>query len=340
MIATAHPAAGSRRLLITGASSGIGLEAAQQLVQRGHQLTLLIRSAERCQQTLERLQRMGADPAQLQGLVVDLADLRSVEQGCQQLLDQGQPLDALLLNAGLQRAGDPLPQRSAQGVETTFAVNQLAHQLMVLRLLPLLCQAPQPRLVITASDVHNPASGGGRVGWPASLGDLAGLRSGPDFLMLDGSQRFDADKAYKDSKLCNVLLARELARQLDGAMPVIAWSPGLVIPRSREGFFRFNRARNPLGMGLFAVVARDLLRVTESPQRAGQLLADLAVDPAYASPGFHYLSNHLLRPGLHRFEPIATSSEAADLHKAAELWRLGEQLLAGLLEPHPSGLNP
>ena len=330
MTAIAAPPAVSQRLLITGASSGIGLEAAQVLVQRGHQLTLLCRTPARCALALERLQQGGADPDQLQGLVVDLADLRSVEQGCQQLLDQAQPFDALLLNAGLQRAGDPLPQRSAQGVEATFAVNHLAHQLIAMRLLPLLRQAPLPRLVITASDVHNPSSGGGRVGQPAALGDLAGLRSAPDFLMVDGSNRFDADKAYKDSKLCNVLLARELARRLDHALPVIAWSPGLVIPRSSEGFFRFNRARNPLGMGLFAVVARDLLRVTESVQRAGQLLADLAVDPAYASSGFHYLSNHLVRPGLHRFEPIATSLEAADLQKAAELWRLGEQLLERL----------
>ena len=69
---------------------------------------------------------------------------------------------------------------------------------------------------------------------------MDGLKQGAGFEMVDGGSRFDADKAYKDSKLCNVLMARELARQLQSGgrpLPVIAWSPGLVIPKSPEGFF-------------------------------------------------------------------------------------------------------
>ena len=314
-------------VLITGASSGIGLEAARHLAARGHQLTLVCRDSERCASTRQQLIEAGAAPDCLEGIAADLADLASVEQACQRLLDQGQPIDALVLNAGQQRAGASEPVFSPQGIEITFAVNQLAHQLMASRLLPLLRAGKQPRLVITASDVHDPATGGGKVGQPADLGDLAGLRAGRGFVMLDGSARFDGDKAYKDSKLCNVLLARELARQLEGAMPVIAWSPGLVIPRSREGFFRYNRQNNPVGMALFAAVARDLLRVTESVQTAGRLLAELVVDPAYASPGFAYFSNRLMRPGVHRFSAQATSPDGADLSRAAELWRLSEQLI-------------
>ena len=314
-------------VLITGASSGIGLEAARQLAASGHRLTLFCRDAERCAQTRQQLLEAGAAPEQLAFIAADLADLLSVEQGCQQLLEQGMTVDALVLNAGQQRAGAGSPVRSAQGIEITFAVNQLAHQWMAMRLVPLLRQAEQPRLVITASDVHNPATGGGKVGLPAGLGDLAGLRAGAGFVMVDGSDRFDGDKAYKDSKLCNVLLARELARQLGDAMPVIAWSPGLVITRGKEGFFRHNRQSNPVGMGLFALVARDLLRVTESVQAAGRLLAALATDASFDQPGFAYFSNQLVRPGLHRFGAADTSAEGADGAKAAELWRLSEVLL-------------
>ena len=314
-------------VLITGASSGIGLEAARQLAASGHRLTLFCRDAERCAQTRQQLLEAGAAPEQLAFIAADLADLLSVEQGCQQLLEQGMTVDALVLNAGQQRAGAGSPVRSAQGIEITFAVNQLAHQWMAMRLVPLLRQAEQPRLVITASDVHNPATGGGKVGLPAGLGDLAGLRAGAGFVMVDGSDRFDGDKAYKDSKLCNVLLARELARQLGDAMPVIAWSPGLVITRGKEGFFRHNRQSNPVGMGLFALVARDLLRVTESVQAAGRLLAALSTDASFDQPGFAYFSNQLVRPGLHRFGAADTSAEGADGAKAAELWRLSEVLL-------------
>ena len=321
-------------VLITGASSGIGLEAARHLAARGHRLTLVCRDSERCASTRQQLIEAGAAPDRLEGIAADLADLASVEQACQRLLAQGQPIDALVLNAGQQRAGASEPVFSPQGIEITFAVNQLAHQLIAIRLLPLLQAGTQPRIVITASEVHNPASGGGRVGQPADLGDLAGLRAGAGFVMLDGSDRFDGDKAYKDSKLCNVLLGRELNRRLEGAMPVITWSPGLVIPRSRGGFFRHNRQSNPLGMALFAAVARDVLRVTESVQTAGRLLADLITDPGYADPGFSYWSNRLVRPGTHRFSDAATSAEAADLQKAGDLFRLSDDLICSALPPN------
>ena len=110
-------------------------------------------------------------------------------------------------------------------------------------------------------------------------------------------------------------------------MSMVSLSPGLVIPRSSEGFFRHNRQNNPLGMALFALVARDLLRLTESVPTAGRLLADLASDVAFSSPGFSYWSNQLVRPGLHRFEATATSAAGADHELAASLWQLSEALL-------------
>ena len=317
-------------LLITGASSGIGLEAARTLACAGHRLTLPCRSERRCEQTITQLVQSGADPDQLDAPVMDLADLNSVEEGCQDWLREGRPIDALILNAGLQRAGTKQPSFSSQGIELTFAVNHLSHQLMVMRLLPLLQTTRQSRIVITASDVHNPTTGGGRVGKPADLGDLEGLKQGAGFAMVDGARRFDADKAYKDSKLCNVLMGRELERQLQAIgcpLPVIAWSPGLVIPKSSDGFFRTSRQQNPIGLALFSFVARDLLRLTESMSTAGRLLSALATEQTFAQPGFAYFSNHLIGPGRHRFEPADTSEEGHDTAKAEQLWRLSADLM-------------
>ena len=147
--------------------------------------------------------------------------------------------------------------------------------------------------------------------------------------MVDGSGVFGGAKAYHDSKLCNVLMARELNRQLGAVMPVIAWSPGLVITRTNGGFFRYNKRSNPLGMGAFAFVARDLLRITESPENAGRLLAQLVCDPEI-TPGFNYFTNKVVRFGGHRLELTDTSADGADLPKAAELWRLSEQLMSEL----------
>ena len=311
-----------RHLLITGASSGIGQVAAHQLEHAGHRLTLLCRNQERAQEAL------GWVSPQTTVLLADLADLTAVDQVCRSLLDQGEPLDALVLNAGLQYSGHRQPRWSKQGFELTVAVNHLAHQLLLMRLVPLLQKSLHPRLVITASEVHNPASGGGRVGRPAGLGALAGLAKPKPAAMVDGVSPFDADKAYKDSKLCNLLMGLHTAR-LHPELPVISWSPGLVIPRTEGGFFRNSRRANPIGQALFGFIARDLIQITESVERAGERLQQLVLKPQPA--GFQYWSNTLLRPGQHRFEQIDPAAEASDPDLAEQLWTLSrDQINAAL----------
>ena len=303
----------SRHILITGASSGIGLAAAQRLAEAGHRLTLPCRNQSRAEALAAALPEAVALP------ICDLADLNSVERLAEALLLEGTPIDTLVLNAGLQYSGARAPRWSAQGFELTVAVNHLAHQALLQRLLPLVLGSPRHRVVVTASEVHDPSTPGGRVGRPAGLGQLEGLRQGAGSAMVDGRSPFNAEKAYKDSKLCNLLMARALATRMG---PVRAWSPGLVIPRGRGGFFRYSREHNPLGQALFATLARDLLRLSETPQRAGALLAGLAADPLEPGTGFAYLSNRLVAPGQLRFEAREPSAEARDDDLAENLWQL------------------
>jgi protochlorophyllide reductase len=114
---------------------------------------------------------------------------------------------------------------------------------------------------------------------------------------------------------------------------VLAWSPGLVIPRSQGGFFRYSRSHNPVAQALFALVARDLLRITETPQRAGALLADLATaatpQARPVSGGFQYWSNRVLGPGRLSFEPGQPSAEACSDALASQLWNLSAQIRPG-----------
>ena len=320
----------SRRILITGGSSGIGLEASKQLMQRGHQLILLCRTEERCSETVKTLAAGKAEQITAKGIAINLKSLEEIETGCNRLLQLNEPIDTLILNAGIQNVGIKNPQFTNQGIEETFCINHLAHQLILMRLLPLLQKSKKPRLVITSSEVHNPTSGGGRVGKPATLGTLAGLTPHESIAMLNGQKTFDADKAYKDSKLCNVLMARHFANQLKQKaeeIPVLAWSPGLVIPKSSGGFFRTSRQHNPIGLALFTFIARDLLRLTETLQNAGALLAELADGDSYEQSGFRYMSNQLVSPGRHQFKDAETSNESNNDQLGQELWTLSENLI-------------
>jgi len=331
-----------RRILLTGASSGLGFEAAVRLRRAGHQLTLPCRDGPTAETTLDRLEGEATSGPPPVAPLCDLADLASVERCAADLLRRGEPIDCLVLNAGLQYSGSPAPRRSAQGHELTIAVNHLGHQALAQRLLPLLDGGQAPRVVVTASEVHDPAAAGGRVGKPAGLGDLEGLRAGLITesgltMMVAGGLPFNADKAYKDSKLCNLLFARELERRLrlrGTPMPVLAWSPGLVIPRSGGGFFRYSRRHNEWGQRLFALLARDLLRITATPQQAGALLASLCTDPAFGDTGFSYWSNRVLGPGRLRFAQTHPSAEALDDGLAQTLWAISAKLV-GLADALP-----
>ena len=319
-------AGATRRILLTGGSSGIGFEAATLLLRAGHHLTLPCRDATTAAALRERL------GGRIETLICDLADLSSIDRCAASLLAKGEPIDTLVLNAGLQYSGGAEPRWSAQGFELTIAVNHLGHQALLQQLLPLLLRGTAPRLVVTASEVHDPSTAGGKVGLPAGLGDLAGLRQGPGAPMLDGNSSFNAEKAYKDSKLCNLLMAREVERRLQEQgtpLTVLAWSPGLVIPRSDGGFFRSSRSHNPLGQALFALVARDLLRLSETPERAGTLLAGLASTPPPQASGFQYWSNRVLGPGRLRFEASQPSADACSDTLARQLWDLSAQIISG-----------
>ena len=334
MAVTSSTSIPSRRILITGASSGIGFQAALRLCRNGHQLSLPCRDAATATATLTRIEqqrdRGDTNFPSIQAPVLDLADLNSVKSFADRLLAKGEPIDTLVLNAGLQYTGAAQSRRSAQNYELTIAVNHLGHQALTQQLLPLLEIGNNPRIVITASEVHDPNSPGGRFGEAAGLGALDGLKAGAGFEMVDGCSAFNADKAYKDSKLCNLLFARELAKQLarkGTPLPVVAWAPGLVIPRGDDGFFRYSRTFNPWGQRLFALAVRDLLRITESPEDAGELLAGLASDSESAANGFSYRSNRLLRPGQHRFDLADVSPEANNDGLATKLWELSADLI-------------
>ncbi len=232
-----------RSLLPRRANSGIGLNAASKLAMQGHKVFLACRTLAKAEAAAAQIK--AAQPsADVVPMECDLASMASIRAFSDRWHSLGERLDVLVLNAGVQFSGawrelnvrcHPLlasfsltytssrPSgerdvlRTSDGFEITVGTNHLGHFLLANLLLPDLNAAGEgARIVVTASEVHDPASAGGSVGLGAHLGDLSGLAQGPAFTMVDGGA-YDADKAYKDSKLCNMLFTRELSRRLEAA---------------------------------------------------------------------------------------------------------------------------
>jgi protochlorophyllide reductase len=318
-----------KTILLTGASSGIGFQAALRLAKEGHTLVLPCRTLEKAVATVASLQSLVESSAKLIPAECNLADLSSIAAFAKELpsLIGTTKLDTVCLNAGLARdAGAKDIVRTKDGFELTVGTNHLGHFYLHHCLMPMM--EPTGRMVITASGVHDPESPGGAQGMTATLGTLEGLiRDGANFEMVDG-QPFNADKAYKDSKLCNVLFTQELQKRLGSSadtrgISVNCFNPGLIVS---TGLFR---DQNPFFTKIFDVAATDLLKVGETPAWGGGALAYMTnVD----SKGLYYSS----APGSSKygdsafgkqFNVVTPSVEARDDEKAKRLWELSEKLV-------------
>lgn len=254
------------RIVMTGGTSGIGLEAAKRLI--GLSGVSMVIGAR----------REGVLPSGLSGRSetrsLDLASLESVRRFADTVAAGGS-IDRLLLNAGGQQVGR---DRSADGFERTFAVNHLAHYLLARLLAPNM--AEHGRIIFTASGTHDPEK---KTGMPAPLhADVQRLAYPEQDPERDRDDAKAGRRAYSTSKLLNVMTARELARRLATSRPdlmVAAFDPGFT---PGTGLARdYGAAIGFLFRHVLPLVIRGS-RVS-TPRRSGRLLAELATDPAYAA---------------------------------------------------------
>jgi NAD(P)-dependent dehydrogenase (short-subunit alcohol dehydrogenase family) len=202
-------------ILVTGSSDGIGKETACVLAERGARVILHGRTRERLAAAAREVERRsGRAPAGEE--LADLASLAGVRALAARVREEFPRLDVLINNAGVFMRQRVL---TADGFETTFAVNHLAPVLLTHLLLPALDESPQGRIVNVSSGAHL----GGVLDWDN----------------LQGEKRHDPLGAYALSKLGNVLFTVEIARRLRGrgAVTANALHPGVVSTRLlREGF--------------------------------------------------------------------------------------------------------
>lgn len=202
-------------VVITGASSGVGLQAARALAQRGQwHVVMACRDLPKAEKAAKEV-GMSSDSYTIMHL--DLASLESVRSFVKNFRD-GRSLDALVCNAAVYMPLLKEPLYSKDGYELSVATNHLGHFLLCNLMLEDLKNsgAQEPRLVILGTVTANPKELGGKIPIPAppDLGDLQGFEAGfkAPIAMING-KKFKPGKAYKDSKLCNVLTMRELHRR-------------------------------------------------------------------------------------------------------------------------------
>jgi NAD(P)-dependent dehydrogenase (short-subunit alcohol dehydrogenase family) len=183
-----------KTILITGATSGIGLAAAEEMAARGWQVLGVGRTAEKCQQAKQVIY-LFYPQAQLTYFVADLSSQQEVNHLATeviQYLDQinNGRLDVLVNNAGTVRNRYTA---TVDGFETQFAVNHLAGFTLASRLLDSLRRSPAGRILTVSSSSHR----GARIFWRDVF-----LR-----------RHYSCLKAYKQSKFCNVLFTQEFNRR-------------------------------------------------------------------------------------------------------------------------------
>lgn len=311
-------------VVITGASSGVGLYAAKALAKRGWYVVMACRDIPKSKQAA---QSVGISQDSYQVIHIDLGSLDSVRQFVQDFRATGRSLDALVCNAAVYLPLLKEPLRSPEGYELSVATNHFGHFLLCHLLLDDLKHSgnPEPRLTILGTVTANSKELGGKIPIPApaDLGDLSGFAAGfkAPIAMIDGKP-FKPGKAYKDSKLCNMITVRELHRRYHDATGIVFNSlyPGCVAdtPLFRNSY--------PLFQKIFPWFQKNITGGYVSQELAGDRVAQVVADSEFKQSGAHWSWGNRQKAGRESFIQ-ELSEKASDDTTSKRMWELSEKLV-------------
>lgn len=311
-------------VVITGASSGVGLYAAKALADKGWHVVMACRNLPKTEKVAAEV---GIAKDDYSIIHLDLASLVSVRAFVQDFRATGKSLDALVCNAAVYLPLEKEPARSPEGYELSVATNHLGHFLLCNLMLEDLKNSPaaEKRLVTLGTVTANPKELGGKIPIPAppDLGDLQGMAQGfkAPIAMIDG-KKFKAGKAYKDSKLCNMLTMRELHKRYHESTGIVfnALYPGCV---AETALFRNHYS---LFQTIFPWFQKNITGGYVTQQLAGERVAQVVADSRYNESGVYYSWGNRQKEDRTAFKQ-EISNEALDDDKAKRLWELSEKLV-------------
>lgn len=194
-----------KRIIVTGATAGIGEVTALELARKGAAVVLVSRNPEKCATTAERIRQETGNP-EVDHLSADLSSQAEIRRLAAEFQSKYDRLDVLVNNAGaafLER------QLSVDGIEMTLALNHLSYFLLTHLLMDMLKASSPARVVNVSSNAH--------------------FKAALEFDNLQSGRSYSAYTAYKRSKFANILFTYELARLLRGTgVTANALHPGLV----------------------------------------------------------------------------------------------------------------
>jgi NAD(P)-dependent dehydrogenase (short-subunit alcohol dehydrogenase family) len=195
-----------RTAVVTGASTGLGLETARALAAAGAHVVLAVRTRDKATATAATIRRQVPD-ADLEHGLLDLGSLASIRGFAADFLDSGGHLDLLINNAGVMFT--PY-EHTTNGFELQFGTNHLGHFLLTALLAPALVAAAPSRVVNLSSGGHRASD----IHW-----------DDPNY----ATRPYDKFEAYGQSKTANILFTRELDRRFGGhGVHAYAVHPGMI----------------------------------------------------------------------------------------------------------------
>ena len=283
------PDQSGKTAIVTGSNTGIGLEIARGLSRKGARVILACRDGDKAKAAMDDI-ASGPEQADLDYLHLDLGNLASIRDAAEEAKGEKR-IDILVNNAGIMV---PPLSHSIGGAESQFAVNHLGHFAFTGLLLDKLAQDGGARVVSQSSIAHK----GAKI----------------DFDNLDARHGYSRTKFYGQSKLANILCARELARRLEGTGKTAnALHPGVIMTnlgRHSQGAV-MNFVGDTLGKAIFlksipqGAATQTYVSVhPDASQHSGEYFADCNVS--------------------------STTKHGRDVEMAKKLWARSEEIVASL----------